>query len=55
MGNELSIPDIVPPDYSKTLTDFQPKIPEKYEQQYSAPELVAKVKRKTIKGRVDGN
>lgn len=54
MAND-SIPKIVLPDYTKVLPGVTPGIPEKYEERYSAPELVDKVKRITIKGRVDGN
>lgn len=55
MDNDIIIPEIVPADYSKSLSDTPIDIPEKIEQQYSVSELDAKVKRKVIKGRVDGN
>lgn len=50
-----NITEIILPDYTKVLPDTTPGIPEKYEDQYSAPELIDKVKRKIIRGRVDGN
>jgi hypothetical protein len=55
MDNGITLPEIILPDYSNVLSDTPPVIPDKYEQQYSASELIAKVKRKIIKGRVDGN
>jgi hypothetical protein len=61
MGKETTaqtnpqIPQIAPPDYTKTLSPEVPSIPEDWQEKYSSPELIQKVKRKIIKGRIDGN
>lgn len=55
MDNEIIIPEITPPDYSSDLSEAQPHLPDMLEPQTSANDWVAKVVRRIIRGRVDGN
>lgn len=55
MANDSPIFQFTPPDYTKTSTDKPFDIPEDYQKDYSSPTLIAKVRRKIIKGRIDGN
>ncbi len=55
MANDSLIPQYTPPDYTKTSTGKPFDIPENYQKDYSSPALIDKVRRKIIKGRIDGN
>ena len=55
MDNEIIIPEFILPDYSSDLSEAKPQLPNMLEQQTSANDLVSKVTRRIIRGRVDGN
>lgn len=55
MNNDLPLSQFTPPDYTKITLDKPFEIPEDYTKDHSSPELLDKVRRKIIKGRIDGN
>jgi hypothetical protein len=55
MANDEPIPQPSLPDYTEVTSEKPIEIPEDYQKEYSSPILIAKAKRKIIRGRIDGN
>lgn len=52
MDDQPTVPEIALPDYTTISPEASLAVLEKIEEKYSSPALIAKVRKRTIKGRI---